>query len=125
MNEIILYSICVFTVASLKMAWFETSLPLHIYHFIHKLFKTNLGIQDWSNIPEFESTWEDWADTLSLSKYPLIAALLTCPVCLSFHLSFWSSLTIFLVSLMFTPVNFVFVPVCLFTIPYIVNKFLK
>lgn len=127
MNELICFIICCFVVSSIKLAWFESSLPIHVYHILHKLTKWNLGIPNWDNFKEHETTWEEWADTISLGKYPLIATLLTCPVCLSFHISFWVSLLIFLIAYITSTAALAwwFIPVCTLTVPYIVNKILK
>ena len=125
MNDIIAFIIVIFFVASLKLAWFETLLPVHVFHLIHKL-GFNYGIKDWSNFKEHESTRDDWEFFVANSPYCLLTNLLTCTICLSFHLSFWCSLIVFLVSL-FTVFNisWIIIPVSTVTIPYIVNKLLK
>lgn len=124
-NTLIAFVVICFAVASLKLAWFNTLLPVHVYHLLHKLgFK--LGIEDWSNFPEYESTFEDWEFKVITSKYPLLANLLTCPICLSFHLSFWVSLITYFISYIFNlDVTWLIVPISTFTVPYIVNKILK
>lgn len=126
MYEIIACIIVIFSVASLKLAWFDTLLPIHVFHILHKLGFT-YGIKDWSTLPEHESTREDWELFVAQSPYCLLTNLLTCTICLSFHLSFWCSLTTYLFSVIFTEggVSWFIIPICTFVTPYIVNKILK
>lgn len=124
-STLIAFLIICLVVASLKMAWFNTLLPVHVYHFLHKL-GFNLGIDNWDNFPEYESTFEDWEFKVTTSRYPLLANLLTCPICLSFHISLWVSTLTYLVSLIVTKeVTWLIIPISTFTVPYIVNKILK
>jgi hypothetical protein len=125
MSTFIAYIIILFFVASLKLAWFETLLPVHVFHFMHKL-GINYGIKDWDNFNEHESTREDWELFMASSPYYLLTNLLTCPVCLSFHLSFWCSAIVFAGSFFCeNPVMWLIIPISTVTIPYIVNKVLK
>lgn len=124
MYELIAYIVCILFVASMKMAWFETLLPVHIYHILHKC-GLSMGIKDWDSFPEYESTREDWEYKVLGGDWNLLANLLTCPVCLSFHLSFWCSLIVFLLVNISVCVSWLIIPISVFTIPYIVNKFLK
>jgi hypothetical protein len=117
--------IVIFSVASLKLAWFETLLPIHVFHLLHKL-GFNYGIKNWNSFSEYESTREDWELFVAQSPYCLLTNLLTCPVCLSFHLSFWCALVSYIICLLWSiNLSFLIVPVCTLTVPYIVNKLLK
>ena len=123
MYDIIAYFICVLFVASMKLAWFDTLLPVHVYHILHK-FGFNLGIKNWDEFPHHESTREDWEIQITQGKYPILADLLMCPICLSFHLSFWCSLIVFSIGY-FIGISIFIIPATVFTAPYIVNKILK
>lgn len=117
--------IVIFGTASLKLSWFNTLLPIHVYHILHKL-GFNLGISDWDDFNEHESTYEDWEFKVTTSKYPLLANLLTCPICLSFHISFWLSLVTYTVAILSEiNVSWLLIPISVLVVPYIVNRILK
>ena len=118
-------AIVIFGTASLKLSWFNTLLPVHVYHILHKL-GFNLGISDWDDFNEHESTYEDWEFKVTTSKYPLLSNLLTCPICLSFHISFWLSLVTYTVAILSEiNVSWLLIPISVLVVPYIVNRILK
>jgi len=80
-----------FTALAIHITWFHSGLPAHVFGILRKL---GLG----RNLPGFwtdtldETTnyrsWFVWINTHAYIK-PLLAELLTCPVCLSWHIAFW------------------------------------
>lgn len=88
-HAIILYLTGLTATASLLMAWFNSTLPVHVFHILRRVGYKAGDNAFWKAIPEWESTWEDWAVAVAAGINPFASELLTCPVCLSFHLSFW------------------------------------
>lgn len=77
------YIVGMLTAASLLLAWFQSGLPYHVLGLLEKL--------GWNK--EHPSFWhavrEKWDDALNVYYPNLLSELLSCPVCLSFHVSFW------------------------------------
>lgn len=82
--------------ASMLMAWFDSTLPLHVFHMLRRLGYRKGDKAFWNAMPEWESTWDDWAVVMAAAVNPFASELLTCPVCLSFHMSFWVSSAVWL-----------------------------
>ena len=77
--------------AGLHRAWFTTGLPVHVFKTLRWLgwgkTKSWPGPNTYAFWLRHEcQTW--WA----LQLPPLVAELLDCPVCFSYHLSFWVAL---------------------------------
>lgn len=92
----ICYFASLMAVSYMLMAWFKSGLPIHVFHMARRLgYKHGeKGRQFWESIPEWESTWDDWATAVTLHVNPFAGELLTCPVCLSAHMSFWTALAV-------------------------------
>lgn len=52
------------------------------------------------------SEWEEWADF----HLGLLGSLLRCPICLSWHLTFWTTLVVWLAALAVHPLHILFLP---------------
>ncbi|MEG1884734.1 MAG: hypothetical protein RR182_00495 [Alistipes sp.] len=79
-------------VASLLMAWFNSTLSAHVVHllvYLHVLKGPDDYIESAMQVDDYDSfaTW-----IIVTTKGNLLSTLLTCSVCLSFHLAFWVSL---------------------------------
>lgn len=95
MQLIELFIFGVLTAASIHMTWFHSSLPIHLCKILraigwHKhdemFWPTGVDYQTW-----MRHEWDIWAN----AHLPLLLAeLLTCPVCLSWHISFWVSVVL-------------------------------
>lgn len=120
------YLVVLFGVTSLLVAWFKTELPVMVYNIL-KIFgykKHCTGF--WELIPPFETTLEVWQDVVSVYEKPFIASLLTCRYCLSFHLSFWVSLSVFLFCFLASiPTSCIIIPVAVMTCPFLSNSLFK
>ena len=94
--------------AYLLLAHFHSTITIHILYFLHRLGWDNSEERQaiWNLCPEFEAgsftddegkehiiDWKDWYvmafDKSWLQK--MIADLITCPICISFHIAFWLS----------------------------------
>lgn len=127
--SILLFVVGQLIVCSLLMAWMNSHLPIHVFHVFRRLGFRKEDTALWKELPEFASTHDDWAMWMAL-KLPrgwwskLISELLTCPVCISFHISFWTAVGLSLVTFLLTwdPVIFLLIPVGAGAWPFIANK---
>lgn len=97
MNDLILYWVVgCFAAASIMMWWFNTALGVHLLELVRWLGFKKKNAHFWSvpvdndlrnDLSDFtKSDFDDWLfDKLN----PKLAELLTCPGCLSAHVSFW------------------------------------
>lgn len=112
MELIYIYALGALAASSLAMAWFQSGLPIHILQFIGWLCGWRRGdTVFWNGIEE------DWELTLTVAYPNLLTELLTCPVCLSFHISFWIGVC----SLIVAPVPLWYPIITAATWPIIVN----
>lgn len=94
---LLLFGLTVLSVASLLTAWFSSTLPSHVFAVLQKLGFGKSNHTAWESFDEFATLdWQSWlAIHWSRSWLELfLGTLITCPICLSFHMSFWSSLVI-------------------------------
>lgn len=111
--------------ASLVIAWFESSLPVHVFALACKLGIGKNNTAAWETFDEF--TMSDWQVWLAVHwsytwAQMFFGTLITCPICLSFHISAWTSLTISVGLYMCwiaCPLVFLFVLPCTFGCPVI------
>ena len=79
-----------FVAASLHLAWFTTNLPVHLFKTLRALGWRSKDQGFWPSPEDYRDwlryQWQDW-NLLQLPQ--LVSELLNCPVCLSFHISFW------------------------------------
>ena len=118
-------AICLFFIGALVVSttliiWFHTGFALH---FVDQLRWAGIKSEWWKNYnPEEVCTKEQLDDYMVATVgAPLWLELLTCPVCLSVHLSFWISLIIWV----FSPVSFLFIPIGTACWPTISNLLLN
>lgn len=85
-----------FTAASLVMAWTLTEFPVLFFNFILKPLGYKKGSRLWDDIKPSTTTREDFIDAISWKSedrpHYLLADLLSCQYCLSFHAAFWTTL---------------------------------
>lgn len=94
---LLLFALVVLVTASALTAWFSSTLPLHVFATLKALGFGKHNTKAWEDFDEFGTTdWQAWlAFHWSNSWWELfIGTLITCPVCMSFHLAVWSSLII-------------------------------
>ena len=111
-----IYLLGCLAVASALMAWFGSGLPIHVLHVLRRLGYAR-GSDMWLTLEEWTSTWDDFSVAAAAYMSPFVGELLTCPVCLSFHISFWLALVLWV----FTSVPFVFVVAAVCTWPILAN----
>lgn len=112
-------------VASLLIAWFSSTLPVHVFALLHRLGFGRSNTEAWDQFDEF--TMVDWMSWLvwhwsATWKQKFVGTLITCPICLSFHLSFWTSVGVSLVlyyGWISAPVVFLLIPICTFGCPIV------
>lgn len=129
-TSILLFIIGQLIVCSLVMAWFSSHLPIHVFHMLKRLGLRKDDAALWNALPEFASTHDDWVTWMALN-FPrgwwgkVIAELLTCPICISFHISFWTGVGISTVAFLFTGYAeyFFLIPIGAGCWPFIANKF--
>lgn len=78
--------------ASLAMAWFYSALPIHLTNILRWFGWHADDDEFWAQM----WTWQQWADTINIWHPNLLSELLTCRICLSFHISFWIGLSSFI-----------------------------
>lgn len=90
------YIIGLLIISSLLLAWFNSDLPVHVFHFLRRLgWRNEPGF--WEAIPEFETDRQRLFDYLVIDgRLPLLVDLLSCRVCFSFHAALWVSVVMFL-----------------------------
>lgn len=113
------------TAASLVMAWVLTEFPVLFFNFILKPLGYKKGSSFWNDIKPECTTLEDFRDAIAWKSedrpHYLIADLLSCQYCLSFHAAFWCTLTytfVFGISPLFAFVG-------MFLEPIIINILIK
>ena len=119
------YVVGCLSAASLAMAWFNSGLPTHAADLLALIFKNNTFIKSIAHDIVL-GTRDDWDSAVFIRTIgqpfyvQLLVELLSCKVCLSFHLSFWISLII----VVCTPIAWPFIPVATLSWPYLVNVLL-
>lgn len=98
---------------SLAMAWFCSALPIHLTEILKKLGWHSDDPEFWENM----FTWQQWADTINIWHPNLLTELITCRVCLSFHISFWIGAIIYCLC----PVAWYFPGITAVTWPILIN----
>ena len=79
------------TILALHQTWFHTNAPAHLFGGLHclTLWRSKPGF--WSAElleTQFKSDWFVWINSHP-HIHPKVAELLTCPICFSWHISFW------------------------------------
>lgn len=94
------YILCIIlatlTASSLVMAWTLTEFPVLFFNFVLKPLGYKKNSTFWEDVkPEF-TTSEEFNNAISWKSedrpHYLLADLLTCQYCLSFHAAFWCTL---------------------------------
>ena len=114
----IVYILGLLAAASVTMAWFNSGLPLHVFYTLNKLCILPVESEE-DNVWETLVSWEDWADKANIYLPSLLAELLTCKVCLSFHISFWTGL---LAATLFPEIVWYHAFIAMFTWPILINR---
>lgn len=94
------YILCIvlatLTAASLVMAWALTEFPVLFFNFILKPLGYKKGSKLWDDIKPSITTRDEFIDAISWKSedrpHYLLADLLACQYCLSFHAAFWCTL---------------------------------
>jgi hypothetical protein len=95
-------------VSSWLMWWFITELPTHVFSILRFLGLKKKDDTFWSKeiiigegaeafpvVQKFKDLTKDERDEwMSDNLYPFFSGLLTCPGCLSMHISFWTALCV-------------------------------
>lgn len=93
---ILCFILSTLTAASLVMAWTLTELPVLVFNFILKPLGYKKNSKLWDDIKPNTTTREDFIDAISWKSegrpHYLLADLLSCQYCLSFHAAFWFTL---------------------------------
>lgn len=114
---LIAYIIGMLIVASLLMAWFYTTGPIHVLFILKRLGWQKDNEQLWEILGnEWEATWDTFINALAISTDALpdwLSALIQCKYCFSFHIAFWTSLAITVI----TQQHWLFVPAATFSWP--------
>lgn len=116
MPTIAFYIIGLLISASLMMAWFLSSAPLHVFDFLRRLGWKKDNHEFWKRIPHWETTWDEWSDHININLPPFWATLLTCKYCLSFHAAFWTAVALWI----FFPVSWTFIPLAALSWPILI-----
>lgn len=121
MNEhIVTWIVGCLIVSSILMWWFNTNLKLHLLTLLAAFYRRK-NKEFWSVPMSVDSDGEDFFIPIDVADFtepefeewtakhthPLLAELLSCPGCLSAHVSFWVAVCAQLVLWSFNPVLFV------------------
>lgn len=113
-----LFIVGAFIVGSWLMWWFNTNLPIHVLQIIRALGYRKNDKEFWSkneSIEGIDDTFtldlndfasEDFNGWMEARSPGWLAELLSCPGCLSMHLSFWIAIIAQLVTWQFNPILF-------------------
>lgn len=108
---LITYVVGLLAATSLLLAWFHSGLPIHVISIL-RVFGFRRSDDDfWATLHS------DWQLALNAYYPNLLSELLTCPVCLSFHVSFW----IGVVSLILAPLPWFYPLVTALSWPILIN----
>ena len=84
------------TAASLVMAWTLTEFPILFFNFVLKPLGYKKGSKFWDDIKPSITTRNEFIDAIAWKSedrpHYLLADLLSCQYCLSFHAAFWCTL---------------------------------
>lgn len=114
---IVAYILGLLGAASLTMAWFNSGLPVHIFAILEKLCLLPL----WSDNDDIWCSTvsrNEWEDKVNIYLPSLLAELLTCKVCLSFHISLWIGI---LLAAIHPSVDWYHAFLTMFTWPILIN----
>lgn len=115
MDLLIIYVFGVLATSSIMLAWFFSYGTTYI---IRAIYYT-IGYRN----EEFkEAVYNDWKLAITIYDNGILSELLTCPICLSFHIGFWVG-----VASLFLPIDLpIYYPIItLLTYPIISNLLLK
>lgn len=106
-------------VAYLLTAWFATDLPVHFFHLLRRLGWRSSDSAFWDSVPEDTTSRQEFFDAVVVHGVlpPLLADLLMCRVCLSFHIAFWMAVAVWLADA--APLRFM--AGCAFAWPFVGN----
>lgn len=85
------YLLPLLTILALHQTWFHSHLPAHVFKWLKDLGFPLPWSKEGYETEDFES-WFNWANLALHSKHPFLSQLLTCPTCLSWHISAWVGL---------------------------------
>lgn len=114
----IVYILGLFGTASLIMAWFNSGLPLHVFAILNRLYILPVESEE-DDVWDTLVSWDDWADKVNIYLPALLAELITCKVCLSFHVSMWVGL---LIAALSPDIDWYHAFIAMFTWPILVNR---
>lgn len=92
MDYIYIYIVGLLSAASLMLAWFHSGLPEHIIGTFRLIGVARNNHEFW------EALATNWQDALNIYYPNLLSELLTCTVCLAFHVSFWVGLVSYILT---------------------------
>lgn len=110
---VVIYILGFLAATSLTMAWFYSALPIHLTECLRFFGWHKNDPEFWNSIV----TWQQWADAINIWHPNLLSELLTCRVCLSFHISFWIGLA----SMLFGATPWYYAGVTALTWPILIN----
>lgn len=78
--------------AGLTLAWTQSNLPIHLFEIL-RFTGWRKDAEDFWPAPGAMTDWTrlDFVTWSALKLPPLLADLINCPVCMSYHISFWTS----------------------------------
>lgn len=77
-------------ILALHQTWFHSHLPAHVFGLLKELGLNLPWSKEGYETQDLES-WNTWAILELYSKHPFLSQFLTCPTCLSWHISTWVS----------------------------------
>lgn len=95
-ESLYIFAVGALIAAGLHRSWFNTQLPVHVFKGL-RYFGWGAH-KDWPNPIDLRHWLRHECETWFILNTPhLVGELLTCPVCFSYHLSFWVALAMFTV----------------------------
>jgi hypothetical protein len=107
---------------AIHITWFNSNFPAHVFGVLRKLGlgKTSPGY--WSDSGDETRYFDDWFTWANLTLPEYWAELLTCPICLSWHIGFWVNLSLCLLGQTFEPTVFIGNIAAGVVLAHIINK---
>jgi hypothetical protein len=92
MTTFIHYCLGLLFTSSLLVAWFDSDFPVYLFKLLQWLGWNRSRPNFWPDNQTMKVwQYQEWSDWEDLNLPDPVSHIMGCPVCMSFHLSFWVS----------------------------------
>lgn len=107
---------------AIHITWFNSNFPAHVFGVLKNLGFNKRTPKYWSESGYETKFYDDWFTWVNLTLPEVLAELLTCPVCLSWHIGFWVNLIFCLLGGSFHVTIFLFNVATGVILSHLINK---